>query len=80
MMSSYLQDVASFLRVNPERGLFYFDNSYRPVPLQQQYIGVSEKKAMKRFLLMNEICYEKVCNRSPHRPLSFIQLPVPQVN
>jgi len=55
-----LQDVASFLRVDPERGLFYFDNSYRPVPLQQQYIGVSEKKAMKRFQLMNEICYEKV--------------------
>eukprot|EP00953_Heterococcus_sp_UTEX-ZZ885_P017076 9573-Heterococcus_DN1.PRE.3 len=54
------EDVATFLRVDPERGLFYFDNSYRPVPLQQQYIGVSEKKAMKRFQLMNEICYEKV--------------------
>lgn len=54
------EDVATFLRVNPEKGLFYFDNSFRPVPLQQQYIGVTEKKALKRFQLMNEICYEKV--------------------
>lgn len=54
------EDVASFLRVNPEKGLFYFDNSFRPVPLQQQYIGITEKKALKRFQLMNEICYEKV--------------------
>lgn len=54
------EDVATFLRVNPEKGLFFFDNSFRPVPLQQQYIGVTEKKALKRFQLMNEICYEKV--------------------
>ncbi|CAM9806285.1 unnamed protein product, partial [Choristocarpus tenellus] len=54
------EDVATFLRVDPKRGLFFFDNSFRPVPLQQQYIGVSEKKAIKRFQLMNEICYEKV--------------------
>jgi pre-mRNA-splicing helicase BRR2 len=53
-------DVAAFLRVDPERGLFFFDNSFRPVPLQQQYIGITEKKAIKRFQLMNEICYEKV--------------------
>ena len=53
-------DVAAFLRVHPNKGLFFFDNSYRPVPLQQQYIGVTEKKAIKRFQLMNDICYEKV--------------------
>ena len=53
-------DVAVFLRVDPREGLFYFDNSFRPVPLQQQYIGVTEKKAHKRFQLMNQICYEKV--------------------
>lgn len=28
------EDVAAFLRVNTETGLFYFDNSYRPVPLE----------------------------------------------
>ncbi|OQS00330.1 pre-mRNA-splicing helicase BRR2, partial [Thraustotheca clavata] len=54
------EDVATFLRVKPEKGLFYFDSSYRPVPLQQQYIGIMEKKAMKRHKMMNEICYEKV--------------------
>src|SRR5690348_17689708 len=37
-----------------------FDNSYRPVPLQQQYIGITHKKALKRLQLMNEICYQKV--------------------
>jgi pre-mRNA-splicing helicase BRR2 len=42
------------------QGLFYFDNSFRPVPLEQQYIGITEKKAIKRLRLMDEITYEKV--------------------
>lgn len=50
------EDVATFLRVRPEKGLFYFDNSFRPCPLQQQYIGITEKKAIKKFSLMNEVC------------------------
>lgn len=33
---------------------------FRPVPLEQQYIGVTEKKAIKRFQIMNEVVYEKV--------------------
>lgn len=41
-------------------GLFFFDNSFRPVPLEQQYIGITEKKALKRYQLTNEIVYEKV--------------------
>ena len=53
-------DVASFIRVKANKGLFYFDNSFRPVPLEQQYIGITEKKAIKKMLLMNEILYEKV--------------------
>lgn len=57
------EDVASFLRVT-DKGLFFFDSSYRPVPLQQQYIGITEKKALKRFQLMNEICYEKVLQQA----------------
>ena len=28
------EDVAAFLRVNRETGLFYFDYTYRPVPLE----------------------------------------------
>ncbi|KAJ3086392.1 DEIH-box ATPase, partial [Quaeritorhiza haematococci] len=53
-------DVATFMRVDPEKGLFFFDNSFRPCPLKQQYIGITEKKAIKRFQLMNEITYDKV--------------------
>ena len=52
------EDVATFLNVKRE-GLFHFDNSYRPVPLQQQYIGITEKKAIKRFQIMNDLVYEK---------------------
>mmetsp|Transcript_11324 Transcript_11324/g.39302 ORF Transcript_11324/g.39302 Transcript_11324/m.39302 type:complete len:1241 (-) Transcript_11324:3157-6879(-) len=58
------QDVAALLRVKPETGMFFFDNSFRPVPLQQQYIGVGEKKAIKRFQMMNQICYEKVLHQA----------------
>ncbi|XP_067928050.1 U5 small nuclear ribonucleoprotein 200 kDa helicase-like [Watersipora subatra] len=52
-------DVATFLRVDPAKGLFSFDNSFRPVPLEQHYIGITEKKALKRFQIMNECVYEK---------------------
>lgn len=37
-------DVASFIRVKAGSGLYYFDSSYRPVPLDQEYIGITEKK------------------------------------
>ena len=40
------QDVATFLCMNPSKGLFYFDTSYRPCGLQQQFIGITEKKAI----------------------------------
>ena len=66
------QDVAAFLRVNPETGLHYFDQSYRPVPLQQIYVGITEKKAIKRMMLLNEVCYEKVIERAgKHQILIF---------
>lgn len=53
------EDVAAFLRVDLKTGLHYFDNSFRPVPLEQQFIGITEKKALKRYQIMNEILYEK---------------------
>lgn len=53
------EDVAEFLNVK-SNGLFYFDNSYRPVPLEQEYIGIKEKNGIKRFNLMNDLVYEKV--------------------
>ncbi|KAE9388442.1 Sec63-domain-containing protein [Gymnopus androsaceus JB14] len=54
------EDVATFLRVDTKKGLFYFDASYQPCGLQQQFIGITEKKAIKRYQVTNEVCYEKV--------------------
>jgi pre-mRNA-splicing helicase BRR2 len=34
-------DVAAFLHVFPEN-IFYFDSSFRPVPLQQEFYGVKD--------------------------------------
>lgn len=68
------RDVATFLRVKPDKGLFFFDHSYRPVPLQMQYIGISERNAFKRFQLQNEICYEKAMDqrKSGYQVLIFV--------
>ncbi|KAF2674669.1 Sec63-domain-containing protein [Microthyrium microscopicum] len=54
------RDVASFLRVDPVKGLFHFDGSFRPCPLKQEYIGVTDKKAIKQLKIMNDVCYTKV--------------------
>ena len=54
------RDVAKFLRVDEKVGLFHFDASFRPCPLKQQFIGVTEKRAIMRHQVMNEVCYEKV--------------------
>ncbi|KAI9848594.1 MAG: hypothetical protein M1837_007263 [Sclerophora amabilis] len=40
-------DVADFLKVNRMAGLFYFDASFRPVPLEQRFIGVKGKPGTK---------------------------------
>lgn len=67
-------DVATFLRVKPEKGMFFFDHSYRPVPLQMQYIGITERNAFRRFQLQNEICYEKatVQRKNGNQMLIFV--------
>ena len=54
------RDVATFLRVDPVKGLFHFDGSYRPCPLRQEFIGVTDKKAIKQLKTMNDVCYTKV--------------------
>ena len=53
------EDVGKFLRVG-SAGLFFFDKSYRPVPLDQRFIGITETKAVRKMLLLNEICYDQV--------------------
>lgn len=57
------RDVASFLRVDPINGLFHFDGSYRPCPLRQEFIGVTDKKAIKQLKTMNDVCYQKVIDQ-----------------
>ena len=66
------EDVATFMRVNTEKGLFFFDNSFRPVPLEQQYVGITEKKAIKRFqvsylskILYSGLLFSKLSSRFP---------------
>ncbi|KAI0535743.1 Sec63 Brl domain-containing protein [Xylaria digitata] len=54
------RDVASFLRVDPNKDLFHFDGSFRPCPLKQEFIGVTDKKAIKQLKTMNDITYNKV--------------------
>ncbi len=58
------KDVAAFLRVDIKKGLFYFDATYRPCPLKQQFVGITEKKAIRRLQVMNEVCYEKVLDQA----------------
>lgn len=57
------RDVGSFLRVDTEKGLFHFDGSYRPCPLKQEFIGVTDKKAIKQLKTMNDVCYTKVLDQ-----------------
>ncbi|KAI0022193.1 Sec63 Brl domain-containing protein [Xylariomycetidae sp. FL0641] len=54
------KDVASFLRVDANKDLFHFDGSFRPCPLKQEFIGVTDKKAIKQLKTMNDITYNKV--------------------
>lgn len=54
------RDVADFLRVDRMKGMFHFDGTFRPCPLKQQFIGVTDKKPIKQLRTMNDVCYQKV--------------------
>lgn len=54
------RDVASFLRVDITKNMFHFDGSYRPCPLRQEFIGVTDRKAIKQLKTMNDVTYNKV--------------------
>lgn len=70
------EDVARFLEVDLKKGLFYFGPQFRPCPLEQQYMGVKEKKAIKKIAAMNEACYEKVVQSQEqgHQVIVFVHL------
>lgn len=54
------KDVASFLRVDVKKDLFHFDSTFRPCPLRQEFIGVTDRKAIKQLKTMNDVTYNKV--------------------
>ena len=56
-------DVANFLQVNPKKGLFYFDSSFRPIPLKQTFLGICEKKGIKKMTLTSELTYTKAVEK-----------------
>lgn len=54
-------DVADFLKVNRNVGMFYFDASFRPVPLEQHFIGVKGKPGSKQSREnLDQVAFEKV--------------------
>ncbi|KAF3939723.1 hypothetical protein ABW19_dt0207732 [Dactylella cylindrospora] len=68
-------DVATFLKVNPLQGLFYFDQSFRPVPLEQHFIGVKGKPGSRTSNEnLDRISYEKVKEmlKQGHQVMVFV--------
>ncbi|CAN8069300.1 unnamed protein product [Agarophyton chilense] len=75
------QDVATFMRVNPARGLFHFDSGYRPVPLSQTFVGItaggtsnSHEGRRTRENKMHEVAWRKVKDslQRGHQAMIFV--------
>ncbi|KAF2019527.1 Sec63-domain-containing protein [Aaosphaeria arxii CBS 175.79] len=68
-------DVADFLRVNKMAGLFYFDASFRPVPLEQHFIGAKGKPGtVKSRENLENTAFDKVTDmlRHGHQVMVFV--------
>ncbi|KAL1410863.1 putative steryl acetyl hydrolase mug81 [Vanrija albida] len=68
-------DVSDFLRVNRYQGLFFFDSSFRPVPLEQHFIGVKGKaRSATQTRNMEQAVYDKVIEqvRAGHQVMVFV--------
>ena len=68
-------DVADFLKVNRMAGLFYFDASFRPVPLEQHFLGVKGKTGSKISRdNIDAVAFEKVIDmlREGHQVMVFV--------
>ena len=60
-------DVADFLKVNRYAGMFYFDGSFRPVPLEQHFLGVKGKAGSKQSKEnLDLVAFEKVREMLEH--------------
>ncbi|SCU90412.1 LADA_0F03884g1_1 [Lachancea dasiensis] len=66
-------DVGRFLRLRKEN-LFFFDSSYRPCPLAQQFCGITESNGIKKVNAMNQACYDKLLEvvKEGHQVIVFV--------
>lgn len=63
------------LRVNRHTGLFYFDSSFRPVPLEQHFIGIKGKAGSPQSRKnLDHVTYEKVAElvKEGHQVMVFV--------
>ncbi|KAL8280408.1 hypothetical protein RQP46_007056 [Phenoliferia psychrophenolica] len=68
-------DVADFLRVNRRKGLFYFDASFRPVPLEQHFLGVKGKPGSPASrAALDNAAFDKVAEllKAGHQVMVFV--------
>ncbi|KAH3899411.1 probable Antiviral helicase SLH1 [Saccharomycodes ludwigii] len=68
-------DVADFLGVNRQIGMFYFDQSFRPVPLEQVLIGCKGKAGSKQARdNIDLVSYQKLLEniREGHQVMVFV--------
>ena len=64
-----------FLSVNRQSGMFYFDSSFRPVPLEQHFIGVRGKLGSPQFRRnLERVTFEKVADlvKEGHQVMVFV--------
>ncbi|KAH7887857.1 Sec63-domain-containing protein [Phlebopus sp. FC_14] len=76
-------DVADFLCVSRIHGLFYFDTSFRPVPLEQHFMGVKGKPGSHQSKKnLDRVTFEKVSElvRQGHQVMVFVHARKETVN
>ncbi|KAF8265108.1 Sec63-domain-containing protein [Lactarius quietus] len=68
-------DVAEFLSVPRQTGLFFFDSSFRPVPLEQRFIAVKGKPGSPQSRMnLDLVTFEKISElvREGHQVMVFV--------
>ncbi|KIK65385.1 hypothetical protein GYMLUDRAFT_350494 [Collybiopsis luxurians FD-317 M1] len=68
-------DVADFLSVSRQKGLFYFDSSFRPVPLEQHFLGIKGKPGSAQGKKnLDQVTFEKVSElvEQGHQVMVFV--------
>lgn len=69
------RDVAEFLGVSPYTGLFFFDSSFRPVPLEQHFLGIKGKPGSAQSKKnLDAVTFEKIGElvRAGHQAMVFV--------